>query len=129
MAEIEREVDERAVGSIKALQAEEPEDVKVVDFLKSGKDALKALVPIPGFADDVKSFGEISADSYKRIVGQQAPTGDGIISDIALETTAIGGIIKMAWSSTAKDAASLSKAAKLTKVEVRANKILYKSAS
>ena len=129
IAEIDREVDERAVGSVKALQAEEPEDVKVVDFLKSGKDALKALVPIPGFADDVKSFGEISADSYERIVGQQAPTGYGIVGDIALEATAIGGLVKMAWAAKAKDAASLSKAAKLTKSEVRAIKRLHKAAS
>ena len=129
IAEIDREVDERAVGSIKVLRVEEPEDVKVVDFLESGKDALKSLVPIPGFADDVKSFGEISADSYKRIVGQQAPTGYGIVSDIALEATAIGGLVKMAWAAKAKDAASLSKAAKLTKPEVRAIKRLHKAAS
>ena len=129
LAEIDREVDERAVGTIKLMQAEETEGVKVADFLKSGKDALKALVPIPGFADDVKSFGEISADSYKRIVGQQAPTGYGIVGDIALETTAIGGLVKMAWAAKAKDAASLSKAAKLTKSEVRAIKRLHKAAS
>ena len=129
LAEIDREVDERAVGSIKALQAEETEGVKVADFLESGKDALKALVPIPGFADDVKSFGEISADSYERIVGQQAPTGYGIVGDIALEATAIGGLVKMAWAAKAKDAASLSKAAKLTKSEVRAIKRLHKAAS
>ena len=128
MAEREREEDERAVGSIKRMQAEENGGVKVADFIESGKDALRSLVPLPGLGDDVKTFGEVSVDSYERIVGGEAPTGYGLLSDVLLETAAIGGILKMAYSSTAKDAASLANTAKLTKVEVRAIRRLHKAA-
>ena len=129
MAEIDREVDERAVSSLKQLQAEEVDEARIADFIKSGKDALKTLVPWPGFADDVKSFGEISADSYERIAGREAPAGYAVVSDIALQTVAIGGIMKMSQSAIAKDAASLARSAKLTKAEVRAIKRLHKAAS
>ena len=130
MAEIDREVDERAVSSIRAMQAEDTEGVEVADFLESGKDALKSLVPWPGFADDVKSFGEISAGSYERIVGQEAPFWYAPLGDIALQTTAMIGLMKMSQSATtAKDAAALAKGAKLTPAEVNAIKKLHKAAS
>jgi len=127
---IEQEVNAEIVEMIKQVNTEEDDDVEVKDFLKSGKDALKSLVPWPGFADDVKSFGEISADSYERIVGKEAPGYYAPMGDIALQTTAMIGISKMANSAqTAKDASSLSKGAKLTKAEVNAIKKLHKQAA
>lgn len=116
--------------AIKQMSAEETEGVEVADFLKSGKDALKSLVPWPGYADDVKTFGEISTDSYERIVGKEAPWWYAPLGNIALETTAILGLTKLSQSATtAKDAASLAKGAKLTKAEVRAIRKLHKNAS
>ncbi len=116
--------------ALQQLSAEETEGVEVADFLKSGKDALKSLVPWPGFADDVKTFGEINADSYERIVGKEAPWYYAPLGDIALQTTAMIGLMKMAKSATtAKDAAALAVGAKLTKTEVNAIKKLHKAAS
>lgn len=130
LAEIDREVDERAVSSIQQMQAEDTEGVEVADFLKSGKDALKSLVPWPGYADDVKNFGEVGADSFERIVGQEAPWWYALLGDIALQTTAMIGLLKMSQSATtAKDAAALAKGAKLTPAEVNAIKKLHKAAS
>lgn len=130
--EIEKrqELNKLANEAIKQLAAEETEGVEVADFLKSGKDALKALVPWPGYADDVKSFGEISADSYERIVGKEAPFYYAPVGDIALQTTAMVGLMKMAQSATtAKDATALAAGAKLTKKEIDAIKKLHKAAS
>lgn len=130
--EINQEVNERATGVVRIEQQEIEKipEVKAGDFLESSRGALKSLVPWPGFADDVKGFGEISADSYKRIAGRDAPWYYAPLSDIALETTALVGLLKMAQSaSTAKDAASLAKGAKLTKAEIRAIKKLHKKAS
>lgn len=130
MAEIDREVDERTVSSIKAMQAEDTEGVEVADFLKSGKDALKSLVPWPGYADDVRGFGDVGADSYKRIIGKEAPWYYAPLGDIALQTTAMIGLMKMSQSATmAKDATALAKGAKLTLAEVNAIKKLHKAAS
>lgn len=130
--EIEKrqELTKLANEAIRQLSAEDTEGVEVADFLKSGKDALKSLVPWPGFADDVKSFGDISADSYERIVGKEAPIYYAPLGDIALQTTAMVGLMKMAQSATtAKDATALAKGAKLTKKEVDAIKKLHKAAS
>jgi len=130
--EIEKreELNKQANDAIRQLAAEDTEGVEVADFLKSGKDALKSLVPWPGFADDVKTFGEISADSYERIVGKEAPFYYAPLGDIALQTTAMIGLMKMSQSATtAKDAATLAKGAKLTKEEVDAIKKLHKTAS
>ena len=128
--QIKEEVDKQINEAIRQMQAEDTEGVEVADFLKSGKDALKSLVPWPGFADDVKSFGEISADSYKRIVGKEAPIYYAPLGDIALQTTAMVGLMKLSQSATtAKDAASLARGAKLIKAEVRAIKKLHKTAS
>ena len=130
--EIEKreELNKQANDAIRQLTAEDTEGVEVADFLKSGKDALKSLVPWPGFADDIKSFGEISADSYERIVGKEAPIYYAPLGDIALQTTAMVGLMKLSQSATtAKDAAALAKGAKLTKAEVNAIKKLHKAAS
>jgi len=130
--EIEKrqELNKLANEAIRQLAAEETEGVEVADFLKSGKDALKSLVPWPGYADDVKKFGEISADSYERIVGKEAPWWYPVLGDIALETTAMVGLMKMSQSATtAKDATALAAGAKLTKKEVDAIKKLHKAAS
>ena len=116
--------------ALQQLSAEDTEGVEVADFLKSGKDALKSLVPWFGYADDVKKFGEISTDSYERIVGKEAPWYYAPLGDILLETTAMIGLMKLSQSATtAKDAASLAKGAKLTKAEVNAIKKLHKAAS
>lgn len=126
MAEIDAEVDKRAVDSIKQMQAEDVEGVEVADFLDSAKDAMKALIPWPGAADDVKTFGEISADSYKRIVGREAPLGYASVGDIALQTTAMIGLSKMATNALRK---GTQKAVTLTRAEIRAIKRLHKQAS
>lgn len=129
-AQIKDEVNKQINDALKQLAAEDTEGVEVADFLKSGKDALKSLVPWPGFADDVKSFGEISADSYERIVGKEAPIYYAPLGDIALQTTAMIGLMKLSQSATtAKDAATLAKGAKLTKAEVNAIKKLHKATS
>ena len=129
-AEIRNDLNKQTSEMLKQLSAEEIEDVEVADFLKSGKDALKTLVPWPGFADDVKSFGEISADSYERIVGKEAPFYYAPLGDIVIQTAAMTGLLKMSQSAmTAKDATSLASGAKLTKKEVDAIKKLHKAAS
>lgn len=125
-----QELNRLANQAIKQLAAEDTEGVEVADFLESGKDALKSIVPWPGFADDVKSFGEVGADSYERIVGQEAPWYYALVGDIAFQTVALGGLMKMSQSATtAKDATSLAKGAKLTGAEIRAIKKLHKAAS
>ena len=125
-----KELNKLANEAIRQLAGEETEGVEVADFLKSGKDALKSLVPWPGYADDVKSFGEISADSYERIVGKEAPFYYAPLSDIALQTTAMVGLMKLSQSATtAKSATALAAGAKLTRAEVRAIKKLHKTAS
>jgi len=125
-----QELNKLAVEAIRQLAGEDTEGVEVADFLESGKDALKSLVLWPGFADDVKSFGEVGADSFKRIVGQEAPWYYAPVGDIALQTVALAGLMKMSQSATtAKDAASLAKGAKLTRAEVKAIKRLHKAAS
>lgn len=126
MAEIDKEVDERAANSIRAMQAEDTKDVEVADFLDSAKDAMKALIPWPGAADDVKTLGEIDADSYKRIVGREAPMGYALVGDIALQTTAMIGLTKMSQNAFRK---GVQKAAPLTRAEIRAIKRLHKQAS
>lgn len=114
-----------ASESLKQIQSD---PAKVQDFLSSGKDALKALVPWPGFADDVQDFGEIGADSFKRIVGRDAPWYYAPVSNIALETTALVGLMKLASTPDARDVQSAVRAAKLTKAERRAIKKLHKQA-
>lgn len=111
------------------LIAELPE-VEVKDFAKSAADALKALVPWPGFADDVKSRGEIAADSFERIVGREAPWYYAPITDIAEQTTAMIGLLKIAKSAqTTKEAGLIAKGAKLTRQEIKAIKRAHKAAS
>lgn len=130
--EIEKrqELNKLANEAIKQLAGEITEGVEIADFLKSGKDALKALVPWPGYADDVKTAGEIAAGSYERIVEQEAPWWYAPLTDTALQTTAMIGLMKMSQSATtAKDATALAAGAKLTKKEVEAIKKLHKAAS
>ena len=104
--------------------------VKVKDFAKSAVDALKALVPWPGFADDVKSRGEIAADSFGRIVGREAPWYYTPLTDIAEQTVALGGLLRISKSAqTAKEAGLIAKGTKLTRAEIKAIKRLHKSAS
>lgn len=107
--------------------------VGIKDVGKSAVGALKALVPWPGFADDVKSRGEVAADSFERIVGRDAPWYYAPVTDIAEQTTAMVGLLKIAKSARAevlvRDAASINASAKLTRAEVRAIKKLHKAAS
>ena len=124
------EVNKLTNEALQQLAAEDTEGVEVADFLESGKDALKSLVLWPGFADDVRDFGDISADSYERIVGKEAPWWYAPLGNIALETTAMLGLMKLSQSAkTAKDAAALARGAKLTPAEVNAIKKLHKAAS
>ncbi len=124
------DLNKQTTAAIKQLAGEDIESVEVADFLQSGKDALKALVPWPGFADDVKSTGEIAADSYGRIVGREAPWYYAPVTDLAQETAAMTGLLKIAQSAqVTKDTSSIAKAVKLTKAEVKAIKKLHKAAS
>ena len=124
------DLNKQTTVAIKQLAGEDVESVEVADFLQSGKDALKALIPWPGFADDVKSTGEIAADSYGRIVGREAPWYYAPVTDIAQETAAMTGLLKIAQSAqTTSDATSIAKAVKLTRAEVRSIKKLHKAAS
>lgn len=137
LKKIDKDVDELSAGIVKKTNAEIEEigPVKAEDFGKSAKDAIKALVPWPGFADDVKTFGESGADSFKRITGRDAPWYYVPVSDIALETVALSGVLKLANVSQsaklvkegAEDAASIARAAKLTKGEIRAMRLLSKA--
>lgn len=111
----------------------EAEDIDVTagDFGNSIRDAVKAAVPWPGIADDVRTFGEIQADSFERIVGRETPWYYAPIADVAMDTLAFAGITKMAMASqTVEDPAMIARAAKLTKNErkaiKRANKLLSK---
>ena len=131
LEEIDREVDERAVSIIKSEQQEleAMPKVKVKDFLTSGTDALKALVPWPGFADDVKSRGEIAADSFGRIVGREAPGYYAAVGDLAEQTIALGGLLKIAQSSQiTKETGLIAKGIKFTRAEIKAIKKLHKAA-
>lgn len=104
--------------------------VGIKDVGDSAVDALKTLVPWPGFADDVKSRGEIAAGSFERIVGRDAPWYYAPVTDVAEQTVAMAGLLKIAKSAqTAKDASSIAKGTKLTRAEVKAIKRLHKAAS
>ncbi len=128
--EILESLNQQASDALKQLAGEETEGVEVADFLQSGVDALKALVPWPGFADDVRTRGEIAADSYERIVGREAPWYYAPLTDITEQSTAMIGLLKIADASQAAKSASLiSLGAKLTRAEVRAIKRLHKAQS
>ncbi len=104
--------------------------VKAGDFGKSAVDALKALVPWPGFADDVKSRGEIAADSFKRIAGRDAPWYYAPVTDITEQAVAMGALLRMGQASqTAKEAGLIAKGVKFTRKEIKAIKKLHKAAS
>ena len=134
--EINDRVDADAVGIIKQANAEpvEGEQVTAGDFGESAVNALKALIPWPGAADEVKTFGDISADSYERIIKREAPWYYAPAADIIGESVAMGGLIKIASASTSlaksanvvKDVAA---AAKLTVGEMRAIRKLHKAAA
>lgn len=123
---IEKEVNDQATEAIKQFNDEETPNVGIADFMKSSKDALKALIPWPGVADDVKTMAEINTESFERIVGREAPWWYTPLGDIALQTTAMIGLGKIANS--LPKGKSL-KGVKLTKAEVRAIKRLHKNAS
>lgn len=134
--EIRKQAREQAREALPGIIAAEKEaiaelpQVKAGDISESAVNALKALVPWPGFADDVKTRGEISADSYERIVGREAPWYYASLTDMAEQTVALAGLTKIAISADlTKDAASIAAAAKLTKQEIRAIKRLHKAAS
>lgn len=132
---INDEVDKQAVELVRQTnsEVEELEPVTAGDFGNSIKDALKSIVPVPGFADDVKTAGEIGAESFTRITGRDAPWYYAPVSDVALETVAMAGLLKIAAASEAgmkvKDAAQIARAARLTKKEMQAIKKLHKAAS
>lgn len=130
--QIRRQVKEDMVGIIEAEEAEIAKlpKVTIADFGKSAVDALKTLVPWPGFADDVKSRGEIAADSFGRIVGREAPWYYTPLTDIAEYTVAMGGLLRIAHSAQiVKEAGLIAKGAKLTRAEIKAIKKLHKAAS
>ncbi|KKL99020.1 hypothetical protein LCGC14_1818620, partial [marine sediment metagenome] len=104
--------------------------VGIKDVSQSAVDALKTLVPWPGFADDVKSGGEIAADSFGRIVGRDAPWYYAPVTDVAEQTIALGGLLRVAASTQAAEEAGLiAKGVKFTRSEIRAIKRLHKAAS
>lgn len=129
---IDTDVRKRAVGIVKAEEEAITEIPKVgaEDIAKSATDALKSLVPWPGFADDVKNRGEIAADSFGRIVGRDAPWYYAPVTDIAEQAIAMIGLLKIAQSAqVAKEVGLIAKGVKLTKTEIRAIKRLHKAAS
>ncbi len=129
--ELEAEVDTRAVSIIKAEQQEIEKlpKVGVKDFGKSALDALKTLVPWPGFADDVKSRGEIAADSFQRIAGRDAPWFYAPATDITEQVVAMGGLLRVAVASqAAKESGLIAKGVKFTRAEIKAIKRLHKAA-
>jgi hypothetical protein len=132
---ISQDVDVLASGLIKKVsgEVEGAEPVELGDFGRSAQDALKSLVPWPGFADDVKTKGDLEADSYGRIVGREAPWGYAIIGDTIDQTTAMVGLMKIATSArnarAGVGATQIAEGAKLTKGEVRAIKKMHKAAS
>ncbi len=125
---IRKETNDAASGLIKKANSEIEEiDVTVGDFGRSILDAAKALVPWPGVADDVRTFGEINADTFERMVGRDAPWYYAPIMDIAMDTLAMSGIMKMANASqTVESPALIARVAKLTKNERRAIKRAHK---
>jgi len=128
--QIDKDVRGLASGLISRVNSEEVEGADIGDFGKSAFDAAKALVPWPGIADDVNTFGEIQANSFERIVGRDAPWFYAPIADIAMDTLAFSGITKMAMSSQlADEPAMIARAAKLTKNERKAIKRAHKLAS
>lgn len=75
--QIRQQVKKDMSGIIKVEEEEITElpPVTAGDFAESGLNALKALVPWPGFADDVKGAGDIAAGSFERIVGREKRLG------------------------------------------------------
>lgn len=135
-AELEKQIRSQVRKDMAGIVAVEEKEIAKLpqvtsgDIGKSAVDALKALVPWPGFADDVKTTGEVAADSYGRIVGRESPWYYAPLTDIAEQTAAFGGLLKIAHSmQTSKDVAFIAAGAKLTKAEVRAIKRLHKAAS
>lgn len=130
---IGEEVNVLASGLIKQVNSETAEPVTLGDFGRSAQDALKALVPWPGFADDVRTRGQIGAESFERIVGREAPGYYAPLADFADQTVAMIGLAKVATAArTARagaDAATIAAGAKLTRAEVKAMKKLHKAAS
>lgn len=123
--DIKNKVNIDASGLVK--KANSDEEISVGDFGRSVADALKAIVPWPGVADDVRDFGEIQADSFERIVGRDAPWYYAPIANIAMDTLAFSGITKMAMAAqVADDPAMIARAAKLTRNERRAIKRAHK---
>ncbi|MGR3292504.1 MAG: hypothetical protein ACUZ9M_00645 [Candidatus Scalindua sp.] len=130
--QIRQQVKKDMAGIVKAEKEEISElpKVGIKDIGKSTIDALKSLVPWPGFADDVKSTGEIAASSFERITGRDAPWYYAPVTDIAEQTVALGGLLRIANSiQTSKNAGLISKGVKLTRTEVKAIKKLHKAAS
>lgn len=127
-AQIIKEVNEQASEQIRLANEEGEEKVGVGDFMDSAKDAMKALIPWPGAADDVKTFGEISANAYERVSGREAPIGYALVGDMALQTTALIGISKMSWNAS-REGARRAAPVTLTRAEIRAIKKLHKQAS
>lgn len=93
-------------------------------YPESLRKGLKALVPWPGIAEDVPTFGETMAkDWYKPLVGKKAPGYYAPLMDLSLEVAVLGaGAAKRAQ---AIKAAPKYGAAKLTKAEIQAGKKLF----
>ncbi len=130
--EIRQQVKKDMAGIVQVEEeaiAELPK-VGIKDVSKSAVDALKTLVPWPGFADDVKSRGEIAAESFDRIAGRDAPWWYAPVTDIAEQTIVLGGLLRVAKAAQTTDAAGLiAKGVKFTRVEIKAIKKLHKAAA
>lgn len=91
---------------------------------------MKALVPWPGMADRVPTFGKIMGDRYTRLTGKEPPFGYQTGMDIAAETVGLGLVSQAAQAAKGGTsfAKSLVNSAKLTPDEIQqAQKIFVKA--
>jgi len=106
---------------MKALATLDPNALK--DILPSMWEARKALSPVPGGAEEIRTFGEATAeDWYEPLAGKPPPSWYIPAMDIAFETLLISG--GAAQRASRASNARFSNAG-LTSVEIKAAKKLF----
>lgn len=106
---------------MKALATLDPNALK--DILPSIWEARRALNPIPGSADELKTFGNTMAeDWYEPLAGKEPPSWYAPAMDIAFETLLISGNAAQRMSRASNARFSN---AKLTSTEIKAAKRIF----
>lgn len=106
---------------MKALSTLDPNALK--DILPSMWEARRALYPIPGSAEELRTFGEATAeDWYEPLAGEPPPFWYIPAMDIAFETLLISG--SAAQRASRANNATFSNA-KLTSTEIKAAKRIF----